>query len=310
MEAKLVIVGGKANKRDVRLRLPTIVGRSRDADLTVAHPMVSRQHCQLFEVDGLLHLKDLGSLNGTFLAGEKIAAEVALRPGDEFSVGPLTFRAEYEFEPAAVPPLFGDLGETFETGGEEVPVFEPADEPEGGQPAPPPAEEEIVEAPLEPIAGEEDAGPADGDLQTQPWDEGTPPADALEPAVEVGTDEAHELEHGEPEHDTPAAGVEPASAEGRGAPPRPPSPSASGASAAEDWMAIAADPSTDPSSDEVPPAGPSNGETTGADGDSRQSAGGASNGPPQPAAPAADEAGSDLDEAEDAALKDFLKGLQ
>ena len=54
MEAKLVVVGGKANKAAVALNLPTIIGRSRDAGLTIAHPMVSRQHCELSEQDGLL----------------------------------------------------------------------------------------------------------------------------------------------------------------------------------------------------------------------------------------------------------------
>ena len=64
MDAKLVIVGGKANKGPISLKLPTVIGRSREADLTVAHPMISRQHCRLFEVDGLLKIRDLGSLNG------------------------------------------------------------------------------------------------------------------------------------------------------------------------------------------------------------------------------------------------------
>ncbi len=50
-EAKLIVVGGKASKRDVALELPTTIGRSRQADLTVAHAMVSRQHCELFEED-------------------------------------------------------------------------------------------------------------------------------------------------------------------------------------------------------------------------------------------------------------------
>jgi hypothetical protein len=111
MQAKLVIVGGKANKRDVLLKLPTVIGRSRQADLTVAHPMVSRRHCELFEVDGLLTVRDLGSLNGTLVGGERIQ-EAALRPKDEFTVGPLTFRVEYEYtgEVPAAPPAGQDDG--------------------------------------------------------------------------------------------------------------------------------------------------------------------------------------------------------
>jgi len=97
MEAKLIVVSGKANKGEVALNLPTVIGRSRDVELTVAHPMISRQHCEIYEVDGLLMIRDLGSLNGTVVAGQQIR-EAPLRPGDELTVGPLTFRAEYEYE--------------------------------------------------------------------------------------------------------------------------------------------------------------------------------------------------------------------
>jgi hypothetical protein len=96
MDAKLVIIGGKASKGPISLKLPTTIGRSREAGLTVAHPMISRQHCELFEVDGLLRIRDLGSLNGTFVGQEKVA-EADLYPQSQFTVGPLTFRVEYEY---------------------------------------------------------------------------------------------------------------------------------------------------------------------------------------------------------------------
>lgn len=96
MEVRLTIVGGKANRKVVTVQLPTVIGRSREADLTIAHPMVSRRHCELFEVQGLLRIRDLGSLNGTLVGGKEIT-EAPLRPNDEFSIGPLTFRVEYEY---------------------------------------------------------------------------------------------------------------------------------------------------------------------------------------------------------------------
>ena len=95
MEAKLIVVGGKASKNHVTLRLPATIGRSREAGLTIAHPMVSRQHCEIFEADGMLRIRDLGSLNGTFIGARQII-EAPLRPNDEFTVGPLTFRISYE----------------------------------------------------------------------------------------------------------------------------------------------------------------------------------------------------------------------
>jgi hypothetical protein len=101
MDAELIVVGGKASKRAIKLKLPMIIGRGRNARLTIAHPMVSRQHTELFERDGLLMVRDLGSLNGTVVGGQRIQ-EAPLPPEAEFTVGPLTFRAQYTYA--------GDLG--------------------------------------------------------------------------------------------------------------------------------------------------------------------------------------------------------
>jgi len=112
MQVRLIIVSGKANKGQINLKLPSVIGRSRDAQLTVAHPMVSRRHCELHEVDGLLMIRDLGSLNGVMVGGQRVS-ESAIRPGDEFVVGPLTFRAAYEYHgdfDSIPPPVLVDEG--------------------------------------------------------------------------------------------------------------------------------------------------------------------------------------------------------
>ncbi len=143
MQAKLTVTGGKANRKEVSLSVPVIVGRSRGAGLTIAHPMVSRQHCEIFEADGLLRIRDLGSTNGTYVSGNKVD-EAELRPHDQFTIGPLTFEVDYEyvgdatvveeryqdFEPVAPaespiePPV-----EDFESA-ESAEEFAPAEEPE------------------------------------------------------------------------------------------------------------------------------------------------------------------------------------
>jgi predicted component of type VI protein secretion system len=79
------------------LKLPTVIGRSREATLTIAHPMISRRHCEVYEADGLLMVRDLGSLNGTVVGGQRIK-EAPLPPDGEFSIGPLTFRAQYHYD--------------------------------------------------------------------------------------------------------------------------------------------------------------------------------------------------------------------
>jgi len=96
MHVRLVVVGGKADKRQLSLSLPAVLGRSREAGLTIAHSLISRNHCELSDQNGAVLVRDLGSLNGTFI-GETQIEQAKLYPGDQFSIGPLTFRVEYEY---------------------------------------------------------------------------------------------------------------------------------------------------------------------------------------------------------------------
>jgi len=107
MQATLIIVKGQTSKDEVKVKLPTVIGRSREASLTIAHPLISRKHCELFEAEGgLLMVRDLGSLNGTYIGDDRIA-EAPLPPKSRFTVGPLTFRVEYEYsgDLDALPPV-------------------------------------------------------------------------------------------------------------------------------------------------------------------------------------------------------------
>ncbi len=135
MEVTLTVIRGKTNKKSVPLVIPATIGRSREADLTIAHPMVSRRHCEIVEVDGQLVIRDLESLNGTIIAEQRVQ-ESPLPPGEEFSIGPIAFRVEYEHagEPSAV-----SVSETASVPQEEAlveapevdRVSAPADSPEG-----------------------------------------------------------------------------------------------------------------------------------------------------------------------------------
>jgi predicted component of type VI protein secretion system len=96
MNVTLLVLYGKTTKRKAVPRLPAVLGRSREANITVAHPLVSRRHCEVFENDGLLMLRDLASLNGTMIHGRRIE-QAPLLPGTVFTIGPLTFQVLYEF---------------------------------------------------------------------------------------------------------------------------------------------------------------------------------------------------------------------
>ncbi|HAA51024.1 MAG TPA: hypothetical protein DCE43_15010, partial [Planctomycetaceae bacterium] len=49
-----------------------IVGRGRDCQLRIPVADVSRQHCKFSLKDGGVYLQDLGSSNGTQVAGKSI----------------------------------------------------------------------------------------------------------------------------------------------------------------------------------------------------------------------------------------------
>jgi hypothetical protein len=99
LDVKLVVVGGDVKTTELRLRLPATIGRGRGQSVVLPHPLVSRQHCELFEAEGQLMVRDLGSLNGTFVNSQKVT-ESPLPPGELLTVGTVTFRAVYESEEA------------------------------------------------------------------------------------------------------------------------------------------------------------------------------------------------------------------
>ena len=97
VRAKLVVVDGEEGARQFDLQLPAIIGRSRSTDVTLGHPLISRHHCEVFESQGLLMLRDLGSRNGTFVGEARLSDEpIALVPGQRFTIGPLTLEASYQ----------------------------------------------------------------------------------------------------------------------------------------------------------------------------------------------------------------------
>ncbi len=105
LNVKLVVVGGEVKTTEITLKLPSTIGRGRGTAVVLPHPLVSRNHCELYETDGKLMVRDLGSLNGTFVNNERIT-ESPLAPNELLTVGTVTFRAVY------IPPGSDDEGRT------------------------------------------------------------------------------------------------------------------------------------------------------------------------------------------------------
>src|SRR5262249_16609757 len=70
-----------------------ILGRSKECDLWLPLPDVSRQHARLFFWKGEWVIQDLASKNGIFVNGGKVA-RMTLRVGDHIEVGGFKFQVE------------------------------------------------------------------------------------------------------------------------------------------------------------------------------------------------------------------------
>lgn len=69
-----------------------LIGRAADALVFIDDPGVSRQHARLSVCDGAVTLEDLGSRNGTWRNGQRLAAVALLGDGDMIGVGPVRLR--------------------------------------------------------------------------------------------------------------------------------------------------------------------------------------------------------------------------
>lgn len=91
MNAVLIMTKTNGDKREFPLdKDHTIIGRKVDCDLRIPLASVSREHCRLELRDGELHLRDLGSANGTYHNDNRVQ-EVTLSAGDSVRVGPVVF---------------------------------------------------------------------------------------------------------------------------------------------------------------------------------------------------------------------------
>jgi pSer/pThr/pTyr-binding forkhead associated (FHA) protein len=72
------------------------LGRSRQCDVVLDDPNVSRQHAELRPRGGSWVFTDLGSTNGSRLNGHQVERSEVVRPGDEIELGATVLRFELE----------------------------------------------------------------------------------------------------------------------------------------------------------------------------------------------------------------------
>jgi hypothetical protein len=72
------------------------LGRSRQCDVVLDDPNVSREHAEIRPRGGSWVLTDLGSTNGSSLNGRRIERPEVVRPGDEVEIGTSSITFELE----------------------------------------------------------------------------------------------------------------------------------------------------------------------------------------------------------------------
>lgn len=64
-----------------------IIGRSLECEIAISDPHISSQHVQLEKTSQGITIKDLESVNGTYINGERLSSPVLLKEDDEISLG-------------------------------------------------------------------------------------------------------------------------------------------------------------------------------------------------------------------------------
>jgi predicted component of type VI protein secretion system len=182
---KLQVVHGNATGTEIPVEDELVIGRTGPEEGRLGDdPELSRQHARVIRSGEAYLVEDLGSMNGTFVNGNRLAAPHELSDGDQIELGGSRIVTQLEQPaaapaeaPPAVPQPSDDIGATRIAGVPEVPeppparpaadTYVPQPEPtgEGPQaPGPPPAPAPPPVAPPEPppAAAEPPAPPEAG----------------------------------------------------------------------------------------------------------------------------------------------------
>ena len=163
---KLRLVFKSSAKRNKKSRafdvnLPVLIGRGERANFRIPHVRISRQHCEIFEENGEVYVRDLGSTNGTMLRGTMLPSKAKARvaSGNVLTLGGLLFRLEYQAPPAAGAAVAEAIdfleAEPEELLAEPLMELDPADDSEFAAEAVLPTSETAAVPPAAPAVGDE-----------------------------------------------------------------------------------------------------------------------------------------------------------
>lgn len=146
----------------IELRPVNSLGRHPNNSIQLLDKIVSKEHCIIEQRGDHFVLRDLGSLNGTFINSERVRGEAPLKHGDEIALGSTRGRFDDPGASVAPPVVAGwppavnhQAGVPAQPGGYAHPQRE------GGYPPPPPQQQQYArpQQPPAPLAGTPAAPP-------------------------------------------------------------------------------------------------------------------------------------------------------
>ena len=92
----LAVEKGPAELRGVKVPIdgPVVIGRSADADITIADSFVSSRHARVTPSAGGPVVEDLKSTNGTVVNGATVTRPLTLKKGDRVTLGDVVLKVE------------------------------------------------------------------------------------------------------------------------------------------------------------------------------------------------------------------------
>lgn len=104
---KLQLTSGPAAGQELELEQELVIGRE-NADLVLADEEMSRRHVALRPIDQGVEVEDLGSLNGTFVDGQRISEPVTIAIRGSIKVGTSVIKVDVSLPQATKPAISAD----------------------------------------------------------------------------------------------------------------------------------------------------------------------------------------------------------
>ncbi len=99
----LVIIDGGGAERELSVTSLAVIGRDPSVELVIVDADVSARHASLTPLEAGFAIEDLGSTNGTFVNGRRLAAAQEIRAGDRIQLGGTVLEVRADAVQAALP---------------------------------------------------------------------------------------------------------------------------------------------------------------------------------------------------------------